>query len=44
MRRSHGIKAKTTDEAFQALRYRCFLWEGGAPAGVVFGHFNFQDL
>ena len=36
----HG-KGLTTDGAFPE---QCFLWDRGAPVGVDYGLFNFQDL
>ena len=41
MSQSHGIKGRTTDEAFQE---QCFLWERGAPVSLVIGLFKFQDI
>ena len=40
MSQSHRIKGGTADEAFQE---QCFLWDRGAPVGVDFDLFNFQD-
>ena len=37
MSQSHGIKGRSTNEAFQE---QCFLWERGASVGLL----NFKDL
>ena len=34
MSRSHKLKGRTTDEAFQTLQEQCFLQERGAPVGA----------